>query len=194
MVFLPVIFTRKGEASKVALYKGRQFPVKKQKPVFRQDVRKTGFLEMEAEERLDRRSKAAYGYAVLIMTKILPLLKLQDVTSGNVSSLQSLLSYINRNYTRPLTRSEVAVAVGYNESYISHLFSDALHTTLTDYINALRMDDAFYLLSGTDLTVSRIAENLGFGSLRSFNRTFLKYAQMTPSDYRAWSRFKDKNA
>jgi len=151
-------------------------------------------LEMAAEEHLDRRSTAAYGYAVLIMTKILPLLKLQDVTSGNASSLQSLLSYINRNYTRPLTRSEVAVAVGYNESYISHLFSDALHTTLTDYINTLRMDDAFYLLSGTDLTVSRIAENLGFGSLRSFNRTFLKYTQMTPSDYRAWSRFKDKNA
>ena len=56
------------------------------------------------------------------------------------------------------------------------------------------MDDAFYLLSDTDLTVSRIAENLGFGSLRSVNRTFLKYAQMTPSDYRAWSRFKDKDA
>ena len=149
-------------------------------------------LEMAAEDRPNGGSKAAHGYAMLIMAKLLPLLKLQDMPSASTNALQSLLFYLNRNYTRPLTRSEVADAVGYNESYISHLFSDTLHSTLTDYINALRMDDAFYLLSGTDLTVSRIAEDLGFGSVRSFNRVFLKHAQMTPSDYRTWSRLGDK--
>jgi len=150
-------------------------------------------LEMAAEDRLGRGSKEAQGYAMLIMAKLLPLLKLQDVPSGNFNALQSLLFYLNRNYTRPLTRGEVAAAVGYNESYISHLFSEALHTTLTDYINALRMDDAFYLLSGSDLTVSQIAEDLGFGSLRSFNRKFLKHTKMTPSDYRIRARRGNEN-
>jgi AraC-like DNA-binding protein len=153
----------------------------------------SALLEMAMEDRLGRGSKETHGYAMLIVAKILPLLKLRDAPSSGGNALQSLLSYINRNYTRPLTRGEVAAAVGYNESYISHLFSDALHTTLTDYINALRMDDAFYLLSDTDLAVSRIAEDLGFGSLRSFNRIFLKHAQMTPSDYRTCSRLRDEN-
>ena len=68
-----------------------------------------------------------------------------------------------------------------NESYISHLFSDTLHTTLTDYITALRVNDAVELLTNTDWTIGRIAEELGFGSVRSFNRAFLKRMGMPPT-------------
>lgn len=145
-------------------------------------------LEMAVEERLREGNWAARGYAMLVMAKLLPLLTLRNAPSGSANALQAVLRYLNRNYTRPLTRQELAKAVGYNESYLSHLFADTLHTTLTDYVTALRMDDATYLLSNTDLNVAQIAEELGFGSQRSFNRVFLKHTQMTPSAYRAATR------
>lgn len=151
-------------------------------------------LEMAEGDRFMSGNKVTHGYAMLIMAKLLPLLTLQDAPSASTNALQSILLYLNRHYTQPLTRQDLAAAVGYNESYISHLFSDTLRTTLTEYITSLRMDDALYLLSGTDLTVGQIADELGFGSVRSFNRVFLKHAHMTPSAYRAAARLSDKES
>ena len=144
-------------------------------------------LELALADR-EEGDKTVYGYALLIMAKLLPLFELQDLPNGSASALQAVLLYLNRHYTQTLTRKELAAAVGYHESYISHLFSDTLHTTLTDYITALRINDAVELLNHTDLTVGQIAEDLGFGSVRSFNRAFLDRMHMTPTACRRETR------
>lgn len=125
------------------------------------------------------------GYALLVVGKLLPLLTLKETPSGGAAALQSLLLYINQHYTEPISRQEIAAAVGYNESYISHLFSDHLSTTLTDYISYLRINDAKQLLTETDMTVSQIAVQLGFGCIRSFNRAFLRQTGLSPTDFRS---------
>lgn len=131
-------------------------------------------------------STVLQGYALLVLSKLLPLLELRPADRhDSVSALQSLLQYVNTHYAQPLTRSDVARATGYNESYISHLFSEHLHTTLTDYVASLRVNDAQNLLTRTDLSVSRIALSLGFGTIRSFNRVFLARTGMAPAAYRA---------
>lgn len=133
-------------------------------------------------------SAVMQGYAMLIVGKLLPLLQLKPYAKSSATALHSLLQYLNTHYTQPLTRKDLAVATGYNESYISHLFSDALHTTLTDYLATLRMDDARYLLANSDMSVSSIALSLGFGSIRSFNRVFLNRMNMSPAAYRSASK------
>lgn len=125
------------------------------------------------------------GYANVIIGKLLPLFELASVQPGCADALQTILLYINDHYREPLTRREIAAAVGYNESYLSHLFPLALNTTMTGYISALRISDAQALLRGTDLTVSRIAMDLGFGSIRSFNRIFTREVGLSPTAYRA---------
>ena len=150
-------------------------------------TRLSQLLELALADRAEG-DKTVHGYALLIMAKLLPLFELQDLPSGSTSALQAVLRYLSQHYTQPLTRKELAAAVGYHESYISHLFSDTLHTTLTDYITALRIDDAVELLNYTDLTMGQIAEELGFGSLRSFNRAFFGRMQMTPSACRRAAR------
>lgn len=125
------------------------------------------------------------GYISVIVGKLLQLLPLADAPVCNPDALQTLLLYLNHNYTRPLSRKEISEAVGYNESYISHLFSDALHTTLTDYLTSMRIGDAADLLAKTDMSISQIALSLGFSSIRSFNRAFFKHMHTTPTGYRA---------
>lgn len=142
-------------------------------------------LQMAADDAQTASQKMMQGYILLILEKLLPLMELGSCSVGNADATQSLLLYINRHYTEPLTRQDIAKAIGYHESYISHIFSDVLHTTLTDYITTLRMDDARRLLSDTRLTVSQIALSLGFGSIRTFNRVFLQQTGITPTAYRA---------
>lgn len=145
-------------------------------------------LDMAFPEWLTAPKTVRQGYSQLIVGKLMPLLTLKDAPSGCADALQALLLFINNHYTEPLSRQEIAQAVGYNESYISHIFSDHLNTTLTDYITSLRINDAKQLLTDTDLTVSQIAAHLGFGCIRSFNRAFVKETGASPTAYRASGR------
>ena len=125
------------------------------------------------------------SYLQLIVGKLLGMLQLEDASSGADEILKAVILYVNAHYTQPLTRAQIAKAVGYNESYISHLFSATLKTSIPNYINALRVYDAAGLLRRTDLPVSAVANTLGFGTLRNFNRVFLKETGQSPKAYRA---------
>jgi len=124
------------------------------------------------------------GYYQVIVGKLLSLLELKQIGSGTQNALKTMLLYIHDHYREPLTRSELARVVGYNESYISHVFTETLKTSFTDYIRSLRLQDAAELLSGSDLSVTQIASSLGFGSIRSFNRVFRQEFGISPRDYR----------
>lgn len=144
-------------------------------------------LPIAYEEREQISKQVMQGYLLLIVGKLLPLLTLHDAPAGSADVLQSVLLYLNDHYTQPISRKEIARAVGCNESYISHCFSVTLRTTLSEYIVSLRISDAQNALTNTALPVSQIAFSLGFGSLRSFNRVFRQYTGMTPTAYRKTS-------
>lgn len=141
-------------------------------------------LELAYRDQEDGSKQVIQGYLLVIVGKLLELLELKDTPAGSADVLQALLLFLNENYTQPLSRKAVAKAVGCNESYISHIFSNAFKITLTDYITSLRISDALHLLSETSMSVSQIGLSLGFGSIRSFNRAFQKQMHMSPTEYR----------
>ena len=59
--------------------------------------------------------------------------------------------------------------------YISHLFSQKLHLSYSDYIRSLRISEACRLLTETSLGITEISYQVGFPTPRTFNRAFLKY-------------------
>jgi two-component system response regulator YesN len=92
--------------------------------------------------------------------------------------------YLNTHYTSPVSRKELSRELGYNESYISHVFADTMKTTIPEYVSSLRVQDAARLLKQTDHSVTQIALELGFGSIRNFNRVFLRQTGLSPREYR----------
>ena len=120
----------------------------------------------------------------VIFGKLLPLLVLDSARNDYGDAVRALVEYVGSHYRQPLNRTQIARALGYNESYISHLFSEALNTTAPEYINRLRIYDAQKLLLDTDRTVTQIVAELGFGSIRNFNRVFQQEAGMSPRAYR----------
>lgn len=140
-------------------------------------------LKMMHVDRKSTNIPLLQSYCLLLLHKAVALTKLIPRT-GESDTLQLALRYIGEHYREPLTRREIAQAIGYSESHLSHLFTNFLHTSLTDYITALRMDDARELLRNTDLPVGQLALSLGFSSVRSFNRFFLQKTGQTPTQYR----------
>lgn len=108
--------------------------------------------------------------------------------SGDSKLMMKAKEYIAQNYTKELSLSEVADHVGLNQNYFSRLFSQKAGCGFTVYVNSLRVERAKELLQSTDEKIQEIGEQVGFHSSFYFIKTFKKQIQMTPAEYRAFSR------
>ena len=93
-----------------------------------------------------------------------------------------------QNYTGSLTLEQMARDLGYNYTYLSAYFNQRLHTGFQDFVNQYRVSHAAMLLQGSSIPVTQVAEQCGFGTIRSFNRVFLKSLGMSPSAFRKQNR------
>jgi transcriptional regulator GlxA family with amidase domain len=67
--------------------------------------------------------------------------------------------------------------------------NEKLGLSFVTYLNTLRIHNACDLLEDTDKKMAEISADVGFGSIRSFNRAFQTAMNMSPSDYR--NQFKE---
>ena len=95
-----------------------------------------------------------------------------------------VLSYCAQHYRESLTVDTVAAALYVSRSYISHAFRRRVGMDFRDYINALRLTEAATRLAETTDAVTEIALQVGFSSLRTFDRAFLARYGVTPREYR----------
>lgn len=96
------------------------------------------------------------------------------------------LRYISRNFrTRDISLTAVAKALGVHHVYLSRVFHQSCGAHYTKYVNMLRCFYAIRMLrEHPERTVSEIALEAGFGSIRSFNREFQAIYGMTPQEKR----------
>lgn len=100
------------------------------------------------------------------------------------SQMQSICHYIATHLTEPLSLQKLADQAGYTDYYFSHKFKKELGCTVTEYIRNKKIEAAKLLLSGTNMNIQDISEELSFGSRSYFYSCFQKVTGMSPSDYR----------
>ena len=98
--------------------------------------------------------------------------------------VQAALDYCREHSRQCLTVQGVAAAVGYSASYVSHLFSACIGSSLADYLRELRLTTASELLETTDLSVAQIARDLGYSDPSHFTHAFTRAYQVSPRVYR----------
>ncbi|TAE30872.1 MAG: AraC family transcriptional regulator [Cytophagales bacterium] len=74
--------------------------------------------------------------------------------------------------------------MGYDYTYLSHLFSDTEGQTLERYQIRLRLEKAKEWLQDGELTVTEIAFRLGFSSSQHFSNQFRQESGQTPGQFR----------
>jgi AraC-like DNA-binding protein len=108
----------------------------------------------------------------------------QAVNDRNEGKIQQVIRYIQENYMYDLSREGLAAAVDMHPDNLGRLFKIIVNRKMGEYINELRINDAAAKLLETSENIINIAYSVGFDSLRTFNRVFLKTMQMTPEQYR----------
>ena len=136
------------------------------------------------------REEILRGYLLVFFGSLLPKMELRDIQSRDYNLLGMIMNYCISNYNQDLSLAKLEKDLHLSKYYISHVLSSKLHIGFNDYINSLRVSAACKLLSQTDKSITEISEEVGFNTLRTFNRAFLKSLDTTPSAYRKAKRKK----
>ena len=96
--------------------------------------------------------------------------------------------YIDLHFKEPLTLEQLAEEGHMNKFYLSHAFKKEYGLSPINYMISKRIDESKYLLAETDLSLSQIAQLLGFSSLSYFSQVFHRTQGITPKEYRQSQR------
>ena len=132
------------------------------------------------------------GIMSQIMALLMPKMELTQRIKTDNTTLQNILNYCQQNFTEELSLDKVAEVLHISKYHISHLFNENLDLNFNTYINIIRINKACELLEETNYKTSHISEEVGFGSIRTFNRAFLQLMNITPLQYRSKFRYDKK--
>lgn len=124
------------------------------------------------------------GYLLALFSEILPRMPIRKLALGDSDALRAIVSFCTQNFSENLSLSLLEEKLHLNKYYISHLFSRKLGLRFNDYINSLRVSEACRYLLNSDLSITEISNLVGFNTLRTFNRSFIKQIGVSPSEYR----------
>ncbi|NJK48663.1 response regulator transcription factor [Candidatus Gracilibacteria bacterium] len=101
-----------------------------------------------------------------------------------IAELQDVFDYIEANYNREITLSDVAQAIGYSPAYLTNRVKHETGRTINAWIVERRMVAARSLLLETDWSIEQIANSVGYLNASYFFRQFRQYQGTTPKAWR----------
>ncbi|MEG0292879.1 AraC family transcriptional regulator [Enterococcus sp.] len=103
----------------------------------------------------------------------------------NHDLISKIIHFIGEHFHESISIHDLAMHLGYSHHYLAHFISENMQTTFQTYVKNMRLTHAIDLLLTTNLTISSIAFQSGFSSVRSFNTSFKKLCLTSPSAYRS---------
>jgi AraC-like DNA-binding protein len=137
-----------------------------------------------------------FGYELKMQSIILDVLHLMISnspwleTDSNLSAfiedqrIKKMLSFIQDNYKRKITLEDIARNVNLSRSECSRFFKRMTGQTPFEYLISYRINQSTLLLKNSDLSITEIADEVGFGSVSYFIEKFRKETNYTPKEFR----------
>lgn len=108
--------------------------------------------------------------------------------SNTDSSFKLMLKFIQSNYAKQLTLSDIAKAGDVSKTHCNTLFKRFTGSTPIDSLNRYRTERVAYFVTNTNLSMSEIAERTGFSGASYMTETFKKIYGVAPRTYASQNR------
>lgn len=112
----------------------------------------------------------------------------KKISSKAEEKIISVMKFINDNYSSDISRITLADSFDIHPDSLGKQFKTYTGKKLGDYIYELRITEAARRLKEEDTTIIDIAFEVGFESIRTFQRVFPKHMGKTPDQYRKMYR------
>lgn len=100
------------------------------------------------------------------------------------SVIQKSIQFIKEKVEEDISRDHIAEYVGMNPAYLSRLFRKETGQSLIDCLIETKMNRAKSLMDATGMTISAIAQQVGYSNFSHFAKMFKKQFGVNPQEYR----------
>ncbi|WP_138476894.1 helix-turn-helix transcriptional regulator [Dyadobacter bucti] len=107
----------------------------------------------------------------------------QPLNTADVNVMFAIKNKILADLSQPPNLPELAKSSGMSESKMKRLFKHIFGNSIYNYYQTFRMNEAAYLISERNLSISEVGYRLGFSNLSHFTRLFEKHIGMKPKKY-----------
>lgn len=119
-----------------------------------------------------------------LCSEYLKQIQLVEKRGKQAEIMSDVVNYVETNYKNTPTLLELAENLGYEYCYFSKIFNRMFSMSFNEYLNTYRFNEACSMLTTTDMSITDIAYESGFKSIRNFNNTFKRLSGVSPSEYR----------
>ncbi len=98
--------------------------------------------------------------------------------------IHKAVEYIEMNYSRKMSISELAHHIGLDRSYLGSVFKGQLNISPQDFLMHYRIDRACELMKNDTLSIGDISRSVGYDDQLLFSKLFRRIKGMPPREYR----------
>lgn len=143
-------------------------------------------IEEYCESPIPETDFMVLAYTIQLITKINQIIRIeapepQKLTTNTKAS--SIHKYIDRHYRENIALPDIAAAAFMSPAYASRMFKKETGITIKSYLNLRRITRAKNLIMEGRKATSIYSE-CGFSDYSTFYRAFVKYAGMTPDEFK----------
>lgn len=109
---------------------------------------------------------------------------LNDTQHYHSRRIEKTLEYMNKNFDKQISLSEVARLANMSDVSFSRFFKQRTGNTFVDNQTQIRLGHASRMLIDTTQSIAEIAYKCGFNNISNFNRIFKKKKGCTPKEFR----------
>ncbi|MDF2963423.1 MAG: hypothetical protein K0S39_5158 [Paenibacillus sp.] len=102
--------------------------------------------------------------------------------------VQAIRDYICQHFHENISLPALSERFHFSPQYIAKKFKELYNTTVVTYLTEVRMDKARSFLLHTEMSISELANELGYTDENYFGKVFKKQTGLTPLQYRKQSR------
>ncbi len=133
---------------------------------------------------LPYRDTAIRGYLLAFLSRLFANTQFKKTDTEDMHAIGYVINYCIANYNKNLSLDLLQKELHINKYYISHIVNQKLGMNFNDYVNSIRVSNACRYLSEGEKSVSEISEIVGFNTVRTFNRAFVKNMGTSPRAYK----------
>lgn len=99
-------------------------------------------------------------------------------------AIERAVSYIEENYSQPISLHIVSDMLMLNASYFSKVFKEEMGIPFSKYLMEYRVSKAIELMSDMSLKIYEIADQVGYEDVQYFTKIFKSIKGISPMQYR----------
>ncbi len=132
--------------------------------------------------KFDNLEKLSFWLSNIVNRFISYIFEFGDIKHSDI--MHKTVAYIKSNYMNKITLEDIAEHVFLSKSHLSKIFNKEMNTTISAFINKIRIEKSKHLLKDGSLSIADIANLTGFDDQSYFTKQFKIFTGISPKKFR----------